>query len=130
MNFLPHSPFLFSPEELVDSVVSEAASERGVLHLLGAEHGERGVAEASDVHGRLQVELRRALGPHPAPLLLLELVAERGERLEVVVPAGALAVEDVRQEGDHAQGLGLALILEDLLGSDLGGRKEGIRKTN
>ena len=57
------------PEELADAVPAEGAGEDGVLHLLVAEDGHGGVAEAADVHRLLQVELRRALAPHPAPAL-------------------------------------------------------------
>ena len=66
------------------------------------------VAEAAHIYPLLEVLLCHGLGPQPAPVLLLVLLPEFLEVLDVASPALGVTVEDVGQEGDHAQGVRLA----------------------
>lgn len=106
-------------EELVDAIGAKGSGQGGVLHLLVAEHGHGRVAKATNVHSLLQVKLSSAFGPDPAPALLLELVSHLCQHVQVLVPALALAVQDMGQERDDTEGLLFTILLHHLLAGDL-----------
>ena len=106
-------------EEFVNAIVSKRSGERRVLHLLGADDRHSGVAEAADVQGLFQFRVSSALGPKPAPALLFELVAHLVEHGDVLVSALALAIQDVREEGDDAEWVLVAVLLQNLIAGDL-----------
>ena len=104
---------------LVNAIMTERARQRGVLHLLHADNSHGRVAESAHIQRLLKLGMGGAFGPEPAPALFLEFVSELGEHGNVLVPAFALAVEDVWQEGNHAEGVAVAVGLQHLIAGDL-----------
>jgi hypothetical protein len=103
----------------VDAVVAERPGQRRVLHLLRADDHHGRVAKSADVQRLLELGVGGALGPEPAPILLLELVAHLVEHRDVFVAALALAVEDVRQEGNDTERVIVAIVFKNFVTGDL-----------
>merc|ERR1719334_63592 len=107
------------PQEFVDAIIAKTTSKCGVFHLFVAQNNHGRVTEASHIYSLLQIHLSHALGPQPAPVLLLVLVSKFGKRFQVGVATGGVTVQDVRQESDHTQRMFLASFLHLGLGQDL-----------
>ena len=80
------------------------------------------VSEAPDLQLPLQLSVGPSLRPHPAKGTLLVLLPDLSQSGEVAVASLRHAVQDVGEEGHHAQLL-LAALLQDLLAGQLRGRE-------
>ena len=103
----------------MNAIMTERACERGVLHLLDTDNRHGRVAESTNIQGLFKFGMGGTFSPEPAPVLFLELVSKLCEHGDVLVPALALAVEDVGQEGDDAERVAVTVGLQNLVAGDL-----------